>query len=43
MSVPQQIAIEVIEKPNYWWGALVAILPVMLTFFLYRRKALSKK
>lgn len=36
--------IQVVQPdPNYWWLLSLAIIPVLLTFFLQRRKTLSKK
>ena len=38
-----KIAIEVIQQTNPVWALLLVIIPVLLTFFLRRKKALPKK
>jgi len=32
-----------IPEPNYWWLLWISLAPVILAFFLRRRKALSKR
>ena len=42
MRPEQNISIEIVQDPNYWWLLVIAIFPIVLTFFLTKKKTLSK-
>ena len=44
MAMPEQkIAIEVISNTNYWWLLTLAIIPVVLGYWLNRRNTKKGK